>query len=276
MISRLALRAFNSSLIVGRRHVTSSSSYFSATKGGSSDESSTSTPPKPDVHSTITPQIDQSLDVNPLTGKPRVISKELQKGAFHMLKDINQNKGKVFIGERVGEGGSVMTWPEIEGLINLNDAPPTTFPPPSPTLIAVSFKQFGFDMLSSWLTPLSPSTPTLQLVIGDGGILKLFRGFLSSSLKKVISEKNWKNTYMFNGDHSLIRDRLKIENTLTGYVFYVVGGKVVWRGCGVASEGELEDLKEVIREHGGGGGGGGGERRGKGGKGKGKGKRAGW
>lgn len=80
-------------------------------------ESSTSTPPKPDVHSTITPQIDQSLDVNPLTGKPRVISKELQKGAFHMLKDINQNKGKVFIGERVGEGGSVMTWPEIEGEI---------------------------------------------------------------------------------------------------------------------------------------------------------------
>ena len=33
-----------------------------------------------DVHSTITPSVDQSLDVNPLTGKTRTISKDLQKG----------------------------------------------------------------------------------------------------------------------------------------------------------------------------------------------------
>ncbi|GMH98131.1 hypothetical protein TrVE_jg1180 [Triparma verrucosa] len=189
-----------------------------------------------DVHSTITPSVDQSLDVNPLTGKTRTISKDLQKGSFHMLKDLNTNKGKLFLAHRLDSSSPPMPWPEMPGLTSLLSTSPPTFPPPSPHLICVSFKQFGFDMLPSWTSSLPPTTPTLQLVIGDGGILKLFQGFLTSSLKKVIPENKWEHTYMYNGEHGRIREMLNIENTLTGFVFYTVGGKVVWRGCGIATE----------------------------------------
>ena len=80
--------------------------------------------------------------------------------------------------------------PDVPDLVSLQDEPgrlPGSLP--GRALLAVSFKQFGFDMLPSWIDAVRGKTDVVQLVVGDGGILKLFRGFLASSLKKTIPEK---------------------------------------------------------------------------------------
>ena len=159
-------------------------------------------------------------------------SKELSQGSFHMLHDLNAHRGKVFPASALPTPVAV---PKLPDLLSLSDSP-GSLPDclPSRGLLAVSFKQFGYDMLPSWTAALNPSVPVTNLVVGDGGVLKLFRGFLASSLRKSVKKEKWKTTYTFNGDHSSLREGLEMTNTLTGYVFYIVDGKVVWRGCGNA------------------------------------------
>jgi len=44
-----------------------------------------------------------------------------------------------------------------------------------------------------------------------------------------------------------IREGLDIENTLTGYIYGVKKGRVVWRGAGVPGEGEVREVWQVLR-----------------------------
>ena len=111
-----------------------------------------------------------------------------------MLKGIKDNKGKVWDGQMAGG----FEFPQIEDLTSLTSEsssfPPA--PPHAPLLVCLSFKQFGFNMLPSWITPLCPLVDVRQLVIGEGGILKIFTGFLRASLCKAVPEEQHKTTYM--------------------------------------------------------------------------------
>ena len=188
-----------------------------------------------------------------LSGKERLMKKELSRGAFWELAEIRDNKGKIFESHRCDP----IDIPDLENTIELTTSATTTlhkFLPKDPFVIYLSFNQFGFDMLKTWQgedtdAAVLPSTITpINIVISPGGLMSLFKSFLIPSLKKVIPEVMHDTTCLHYGNAEEFRTGLEIPNKLTGYVLGGYNGQIHFRGCGKAGEGDVELLRRVCGE----------------------------
>jgi ATPase complex subunit ATP10 len=129
------------------------------------------------------------------------------------------------------------------------------------TLVAVSFKDFGFKLLPSWVVPFekafipdsSPATigraEVIHLSITEGRLQSYLSGFITSGVRKNTPEEKHSRTLLYFGDKTEWRDTLRMHNTLTGYVFLLDGmGRVRWAGSGSATENELNTLTSIAKE----------------------------
>lgn len=140
------------------------------------------------------------------------------------------------------------------------------------TLVTISFKDFGFKMLPSWIDPFkeaffsnktesnetnllppSPSNSRIQMyslnIIEGGLIYKLLSPIITRQFKANTPEQDHDSTLMYFGEHVDFRDSLRMHNTLTGYVLLLDGlGRVRWMGSGNATDEEIKSLIECTKE----------------------------
>ena len=128
------------------------------------------------------------------------------------------------------------------------------------TLVGVSMRQIGAKHLKSWSEPfarrvhLSPRandhTGMVHVSLVENPILRLFKSWLLRDLRKAETDLSLQRRSCLRiGDVSEIRKTLGVDNRLVGYVFLLDHeGKVHFRGSGLATEAELEQLFDVAHE----------------------------
>ena len=130
------------------------------------------------------------------------------------------------------------------------------------TVVAVSFRDFGYRLLSNWLTPFQEAfennnkkdrVEVIRLNISEGWFHKyILKGFIMGLTKTNTPVQEHEQTFLYFGNHpelELFRDSLRMHNALTGYVFLLDGlGRVRFAGCGPASEEEAERLVQMANE----------------------------
>jgi len=127
------------------------------------------------------------------------------------------------------------------------------------TVIAISFRDYGFQQLPSWIEPFEAAfsnkdrVEVLKLSISEGWFSKfILRGFILSSTRRNTPTTEHDRTLLNFAKSSaleLFRDSLRMHNVLTGYVFLLDGlGRVRFAGSGKASEEEAARLVRFAQE----------------------------
>jgi ATPase complex subunit ATP10 len=131
------------------------------------------------------------------------------------------------------------------------------------TLLAVSFKQFGFDMLPTWINPFQeqiavPSkrhstAKVINLHITlNGGLFYTYiiKPMMLKKFRSTTKVEDYDSTLLhFGSDPKEFRDALRMHNTLTGYVALLDSlGRVRWMSSGKATEEEITSLIQCAKE----------------------------
>ena len=127
------------------------------------------------------------------------------------------------------------------------------------TLVAISFKHFGYQMLASWTEPFQEAfqgngrVEVVTLSITEGWFLSTFlSSFLTQGARRNTPPERLGETLMYYGNEDALadfRDTLRMHNTLTGFVYLLDGlGRVRFAGSGTASQEESEQLIEFAKE----------------------------
>lgn len=125
------------------------------------------------------------------------------------------------------------------------------------TLVAISFRDFGYKLLPSWLDPFEEKignndrVEVIRLNLSEGWFNKwILRGVLRGLTKRNTPVEEHDSTLLYFGsDLELFRDALRMHNVLTGYVFLLDGlGRVRFAGSGPASEEEVERLVKFAND----------------------------
>jgi mitochondrial ATPase complex subunit ATP10 len=221
---------------------------------------------------------------------------ELEYGYFWNIRDLkNTNEKPILSNETLIPEKDSKVFPKLEGLkslaspsqqINLPDffmQPPTpnssssslssaasatsfsstTFPPNKAwcTIVSVSFRDYGFRLLPSWLEPLQQvcdgnhnkeHVQILRINITEGWFNSWFlRPVLRVIMKlnTVVALRPW--TFLYFGSTKVLeecRDALRMHNSMTCFVFLVdANGRVRFAGSGSASNEEVERLILMTR-----------------------------
>ena len=202
---------------------------------------------------------------------------ERAMGHFWMLGDLRKNGGKpITANESLIPASYAQVFPRLEGLTSLSGKENISLPDflcqdsekrssSSCTLIAISFKQFGFEKLNGWIEPFETAVchgigpesragraKVVQISIIEGSLYKMFSGLFVRSWKSSTLEELHENTLLHFGsedDTKRFRESLRMHNTLTGYVALVDGiGRLRWMGSGEASDEEIATLIDCARE----------------------------
>ena len=95
------------------------------------------------------------------------------------------------------------------------------------TLVAISCKEFGAQLLPSWTDPFEAAFcndnsaaaaaandryEVVRITINEGRIAKLLSPFIVSGTKKKVPEKDHANTLLYYGDAEELRDILRMHN----------------------------------------------------------------
>jgi ATPase complex subunit ATP10 len=121
------------------------------------------------------------------------------------------------------------------------------------TLLAVSFRDFGYQQLASWVNPFrqqfcsSDRVEVYKLLISEGWLTRYFlRQVIQASVKSNTPVEDYRNTLLhFSSDSDVFRDPLRMHNLMSGYIFLLDGmGRVRLAGSGPAS---TEDVDTLIR-----------------------------
>mmetsp|Transcript_26324 Transcript_26324/g.40777 ORF Transcript_26324/g.40777 Transcript_26324/m.40777 type:complete len:315 (-) Transcript_26324:64-1008(-) len=215
--------------------------------------------------------------VNEKTGDRTFLEVERAMGHFWMLGDLRKNGGKPIIAnESLIPVSYAQVFPRLEGLVSLSGKENVNLPDflcqdagyrlsSACTLVAISFKQFGFEKLKGWIEPFETAVchgigpdsragraKVVQISIIEGGLYKMFSGLFIQSWKSSTPEELHENTLLHFGsedDTKSFRENIRMHNTLTGYVALVDGlGRVRWMGSGEASDDEVATLIDCARE----------------------------
>eukprot|EP00550_Attheya_septentrionalis_P004148 CAMPEP_0198300594 /NCGR_PEP_ID=MMETSP1449-20131203/48797_1 /TAXON_ID=420275 /ORGANISM="Attheya septentrionalis, Strain CCMP2084" /LENGTH=258 /DNA_ID=CAMNT_0044002469 /DNA_START=344 /DNA_END=1120 /DNA_ORIENTATION=+ len=207
------------------------------------------------------------------TGEDRKVFADRSLGFFWMIKDLKDSKNKpILSNETAIPAQDAKLFPSLNDVSTLTgekvDTPSfftrnnrTKDATAQCTLVAVSFKDFGFKLLPSWVVPFekafipdsSPATigraEVIHLSITEGRLQSYLSGFITSGVRKNTPEEKHSRTLLYFGDKTEWRDTLRMHNTLTGYVFLLDGmGRVRWAGSGSATENELNTLTSIAKE----------------------------
>lgn len=125
------------------------------------------------------------------------------------------------------------------------------------TLLAVSFRDFGFKQLPSWIEPFqrefakNDRVDVCKLIISEGWFTRyILRLAVQASVKANTNVEDFDRTLLhFASDSVDFRDPLRMHNLLSGYVFLLDGlGRVRFAASGQASQDELDMLMGLTHE----------------------------
>ena len=206
------------------------------------------------------------IKVNKVTGEERKLLIERVLGFFWMIKDLRLTNDKPVLPNTSlipAERAKVLpTLNNIQTLRMEVVSLPAYIKGNGCTLLAVSFKQFGFDMLPSWMEPFrhqvvskTPSAKILNLHMTLNGDGFLYRWFLKPMMVRKFQsttpvEEHDSTLLHFGPDPEQFRDALRMHNTLTGYVCLLDAlGRVRWMSSGKpASDEEIATLIDCAKD----------------------------
>uniref|UniRef100_A0A7S1BRD1 Mitochondrial ATPase complex subunit ATP10 n=1 Tax=Corethron hystrix TaxID=216773 RepID=A0A7S1BRD1_9STRA len=209
---------------------------------------------------------------------------DLEYGHFWMMKDIRDCNSKPLLSNpQLISSSEALPFPSLyncttlSGVTNLSLTDRLRSPSSGSygcTLVAISFKQYGFEMLPSWIGPfervfneenenlsqrrkkhrrsaISVRPNIVQIAISEGGILRLLSSIVTNSMRRNVPQHLHDNTLLHFGDGEdvgILRDVLRMHNDLPGYVVLVDGkGRVRWMGSGLPEEEEIDILVGCAR-----------------------------
>jgi ATPase complex subunit ATP10 len=213
--------------------------------------------------------------IHPKTGAVKRVMLEFEYGHFWALKELSLTNNKPIVSNDVViPANQAEVFPTITGLINLHeeivDIPQfftrynrTADELAHCTLVAISSKEFGAQLLPSWIDPFDKALihprhddvvsssddngssgsdnnsnnnynsnsnsndsryEVVRITINEGRIAKLLSRFITSGTKKNTPPSDHHTTLLYYGDDTdNIRDILRMHNIYTSYVFLLDG-----------------------------------------------------
>ncbi len=124
------------------------------------------------------------------------------------------------------------------------------------TLLAISFRDFGFQQLPSWLDPFNEEfgsndrVEILKVNVANGWFDRFFlRPIITSLTKRNTDPKDYDRTFLYYGNTDQLCDTLRMRNLLAGYIFLLDGlGRVRFAGSGVATDKEISALIALTKK----------------------------
>jgi mitochondrial ATPase complex subunit ATP10 len=195
---------------------------------------------------------------------------ELAFGYFWMIKDLKKTGEKpILSNERLIEENVAKVFPSLTGgSVQSLSGETVHFPAhclrknrsrdaaAQCSLVAVSFRDFGFQQLSSWIDPFqaavgdSDRVEVLKINVAEGWLNKYFlRAVIRGFTKRNTAVEEYDSTFLYFGDADTFRDSLRMHNVLAGYVFLLDGlGRVRFAGSGNATEEDAARLIQFAKE----------------------------
>jgi mitochondrial ATPase complex subunit ATP10 len=201
-----------------------------------------------------------------LSGNTRKVPVELEHGYFWMMWDLEKTGKKPTISnETLISEKDAESFPVLTGLHTLNKERvdlPFYFVEQADekdvrcTLVAISFREYGHKLLSSWVKPFkqafegNPAVNVLNVQITERWTMKPLSGLLSSIIRGNTPAEEYDNTLLYFGtDVDEFRDVLRMHNIMTSYVFLVDDlGHIRFAGSGEASEQEVERVVRFAKQ----------------------------
>lgn len=204
--------------------------------------------------------------INKETGAMKKVH-QIAIGSFWMVKDLRETgKKPILSNTSIIPVMDAEMFPTLNGLASLggtNVNLPDFFikhdgtSENSCTLVAISYRDFGYKMLSKWTEPFEKSfsqqpsqqkqVSVVHVNITEGNFLKLFSGLLKRTVRNNTPMERHESTLMYFGNADKFRDILRMHNTLTAYLVLVDGlGRVRWMGSGepIDTTNETSDEKD--------------------------------
>jgi ATPase complex subunit ATP10 len=126
------------------------------------------------------------------------------------------------------------------------------------TLVAISCKDFGAQLLPSWVDPFTSQLvntsdghkfQTVRITINEGRIAKILSPLIVGGTKKNVPVEDHERTLLYYGNAEEWRDILRMHNIYTGYVYLVDGiGRVRWTGSGGGDDEEVANMIQCAKE----------------------------
>jgi mitochondrial ATPase complex subunit ATP10 len=207
-------------------------------------------------------------------GKPpkkRVV--DFEHGYFWMLKDLRRCNDKPILSNReIIPESLAKTFPTLKGLQSLAGETKLDLPAyclrknrtqdasAQCTLITICFRDFGYQMMSSWIDPFRQAmsvqngndrAETLRLNVSEGYINSwLLRGILPTLMKRGISVEDQASTLLYFSSNAVdFRDALRMHNVVTAYAFLLDGqGRVRFAGSGPATADDIDCLTSIAQQ----------------------------
>ena len=221
----------------------------------------------PDGHGKdILPGGDHVLKFDKSSGQNRRVLLERSLGSFWMMKDLQVVDSKPILASTIDEEHSIVM-PTLDGVTVLSTVDKVSIPhyllrnnrtkdPNSQcTILGISFKEFGYQLVESWLGDVeqtyaaNPRVEVARLTITEGTLIKsLLSGIMTRSLKNNTPVERQDRTLVHFGTEAYFKDFMRMHNTLTGYIYVLDGiGRVRWVGSGKASSEELDEIKRCVK-----------------------------
>ena len=193
---------------------------------------------------------------------------EMEYGNFWMIKDLKQTGEKpILANESLIDERDAKLFPTLKGAISLSDKS-VDFPAhfvrknrsrdteAQCTLLAISFRDFGFQQLPSWLDPFrsvfgsNDRVEILKINVSNGWFDRFFlRPIITTLTKRNTDAKEHDKTFLYYGNTDQLCDALRMRNVLAGYILLLDGlGRVRFAGSGVATEKEVNTLISLTKK----------------------------
>jgi ATPase complex subunit ATP10 len=192
----------------------------------------------------------------------------MEYGNFWMIKDLKQTGEKPILANKsLIDEQDAKLFPTVTGAMSLSGKS-VDFPAhfvrknrskdteAQCTLLAISFRDFGFQQLPSWLDPFNAEfgsndrVETLKINVANGWFDRyLLRPLITTLTKRNTDPKDHENTFLYYGNTDQLCDALRMRNLLAGYIFLLDGlGRVRFAGSGVATDKEVNTLISLTKK----------------------------
>lgn len=195
---------------------------------------------------------------------------ELVHGYFWMLKDLKKTEEKPTLANTTAliPENEAKVFPMLSALQSLSTGDRVDLPAfalrknrsrdaaAQSCLVAICFRDFGFQQLSSWINPFRAAfaqndrVEVITVNVAEGWFNQyILQPIITASTKRNTKPEELDSTFLYFGKTDNLRDSLRMHNILVGYVFLLDGhGRVRFAGSGVASDAEVERLLKWTKE----------------------------
>ena len=191
---------------------------------------------------------------------------ELVYGYFWMISDLKKSDNRPILPMEI-PSETAQVFPDLTGLQSLSGRTvnlPDYFlrknrsqdPTAQCTLVAISYREFGFQQLPSWINAFQAAFAgkdrfeTIKINVADGWFNRwMLRWLIISLNKRNTPIEEHAATFICFGDNEKFRDDLRMHNLMPGYVFLLDGqGRVRFAASGEATEEYTNRLVQLAQK----------------------------